>query len=768
MRKRLRLILLVLLALAACRGETPTREVIVLQTGGPTGTSTVATPSITPTSRLHGTFEANQTQNAFYATPQAAVRGVSTLTPSGPTFTPTITFTPSLTPTPTTSYFVQEGTPFLIPPNPITANNADQITELARWGMGAVQQIEFSPDGSLMFVLTSTRITAYRTGTLSPVWEAFRPESCNTMAVSPAGDVVAVGTYSGEIITFGLNTGTMLDLWTAHTGTIEALAISHSGEQIASGMKFGGIIIWEVRNGFQLALDRFIDEVDFLSSLVYIAPNQLMVYAENRYRILNPDEGTWSGEPFKAVSFSPDWSLYGTNKDEIRYLHNHQLILSVDVDDSFSMISKFSIDNKLVAVTDVYGRVQVWNIETGEILYTLNAGDQGQRLSFYQRNDLLVSGPGPDAIRSLAFSPDNQFLATSNGYGNIIMWDLSTQSIMWAYLGDRVNIRFSQSGDSLIAHRLDEILILNIKTGYVLDRINEGWFFPGKLINQVTNILISPDGNWIAHGTRLWDMSNQSNQRLSTNEAFVTFSADSQRIYSITPGWWVRVRRVHDLALIRQIQLATPETNGWGTFGYGPLNWKLSPNERFFYSTYFEGPMVIWDIQTGVIAEIIEAAITSVSISSSGQYVAAYPMPGGVGVFRVEEDSQSHNLLFTLSTNHFANFDFSIDEEILIILEEEALKTYSLSTGQLINQWNLPEEDFSDIAYSQIGSIAALTRINDIWLFDIQTGEVIQTLSANPYPFRSIYPGNWLAFSPDGRFLTTAGWDGTVRLWGVP
>ncbi|NIO69913.1 MAG: hypothetical protein GTN71_13035, partial [Anaerolineae bacterium] len=82
------------------------------------------------------------------------------ITPRPPTPTPTPTATlaptytytprpPTATPTPTVALWVLAGTPVPWPAAAISPENADRVAQLARWGQGTVNEVAYSPDGTL-------------------------------------------------------------------------------------------------------------------------------------------------------------------------------------------------------------------------------------------------------------------------------------------------------------------------------------------------------------------------------------------------------------------------------------------------------------------------------------------------------------------------------------------------------------------------------------------------------------------------------------------
>jgi WD40 repeat protein len=116
----------------------------------------------------------------------------------------------------------------------------------------------------------------------------------------------------------------------------------------------------------------------------------------------------------------------------------------------------FAPDDKLVATSDGNGEVRLWEWETQNIVANANAHD------------------GP--CRTLAFSPDGQYLATGGGDARICFWEMPALErafeLTGQHTGEIRRLAFSPDGNWLVSVGDDGLVCL--------------W----SLINQTSNILI--------------------------------------------------------------------------------------------------------------------------------------------------------------------------------------------------------------------------------------------------------------------------------------
>ncbi|MBD2065985.1 tetratricopeptide repeat protein [Leptolyngbya sp. FACHB-671] len=241
-----------------------------------------------------------------------------------------------------------------------------------------------------------------------------------------------------------------------------------------------------------------------------------------------------------------------------------------------------SPDGQILASSSVDKTIKLWNLETGELLYTLEGhssavisvafspdgttlasasnlavGDGNIKLWNVETGTLQQSlGKGLLSFRvsCVTFSPDGQALASGNIDATIKLWQLNSGKVHSTLKGhgwDVNSVAFSRDGQILVSGSLDgAIKIWNWRTRELLHTLNRpspsdligswvSWF--DSSVGAIWSVAISPDGQMIASGgsdqpIMLWNAGTGKLVRTLTEHSgtvfCVTFSPNGKLLAS--------------------------------------------------------------------------------------------------------------------------------------------------------------------------------------------------------------------------------------------
>lgn len=312
---------------------------------------------------------------------------------------------------------------------PIVRPQTSQFSEIARWGIGGVNVVRWSPDGKTIALGTTSGIFLYDAQTKEFIRFIETHFNVLEMAFNPIGAELTAGSPTGIVRTWNPQLGEVIQDFTYQrpvsetiTDNLKVTEISYSadGKNIAIGYQNGALNYFPSNQG-----DKAILAVEN-----YPVADALAISADRRY--IYASSGTTEIYVWD-IQFKKKDKIPLPNRTQVNNLslsHNQQLLLaggegtSVNLWDpieqqllsSFSNLGgrvtdfDFSHDDKYVAIA----------LSTGEIKVFATPGPD----DYSKTHVPLISFKSFDGpVLSLEFSPQELILASGNLTEGLKLWD---------------------------------------------------------------------------------------------------------------------------------------------------------------------------------------------------------------------------------------------------------------------------------------------------------------------------------------------------------
>ena len=252
---------------------------------------------------------------------------------------------------------------------------------IARLGKGAINDAEFSPDGTRLAIASDIGVWIYDAQTGTEMLFIHVPprgvRTANTIAFAPGGKTLAVGNWvlGGTVELWDSTTGESLGILKEGIGGVKGLEFSSDGAMLAcvSWHRNVEYHIWEVATRQEVI--SFIGEQDGLYNGLALSPDAHAVASAGREAVFLwdvPTEGlrrTIEGDQLAwTLAFSPDSKTLAGGQTTLR-------LWDAETGDALSTLEghtrnveaiTFSPDGKILASGDTGGKIMLSNFDPSE------------------------------------------------------------------------------------------------------------------------------------------------------------------------------------------------------------------------------------------------------------------------------------------------------------------------------------------------------------------------------------------------------------------
>jgi WD40 repeat protein len=367
-----------------------------------------------------------------------------------------------------------------------------KITASMRDVAAPIHSLAFSPDGTLLGSADASGYVILWNVSSNTQADVFSQLSAaaDVVAYSPDDQSIATGTGDGDVDVISVVTGLVTNHYPfARGGSVTALAYSPDGQVLAAATRGGDLTLWGAFSG-DLATSLLVPSGLQVGGLAFDSTGAVLASGDGGGQVVLWDSPTGkrivtlNGSGILGVAAlafrGTGEALAVADRNGVTLWDTTSQMRTATLAASDVVSIAFSPDGGTLAIGEQYGQMLLWNL-------TSNTYTSPYRI------------PGDFRPEALAYNPDGQLLAIGDGVGDVLLWNTSTNAVgVTLHVPDGSGIHalaYSRDGGMLAsADGGGQVVLWNTHS----DMRTASLSVPDdRVINSVS---LSPDGRTLATG----------------------------------------------------------------------------------------------------------------------------------------------------------------------------------------------------------------------------------------------------------------------------